>query len=187
MTLNANSRANCASKVQHFNSLASLTKHSSMSSDCSPFHKLPFGLQSFNSDSNWVTLALKSSGKQGLLLWESEGCFFASKLWKLHMREHAIFLGNMCISHLFSLGSALASIKMTTHLIRVQDKEHKILIYIHPHTHYFHYAILPSNYRKIHCLLLLEELCRSLQADGENTAYEQLGSVSGPLSLYPEM
>lgn len=76
---------------------------------------------------------------------------------------------------------------MAAHLIRVQDREHKILIYIHPHTHYFYCAILPSNYRKMHRLLLLEELCRSLQADRENTAYEQLGTVSGPLSLYPEM
>lgn len=136
-------------------------------------------------DSNWVIFALKSSGKQGLLLWGSEGCYLASKLWKLHMHKHAIFLEKMCISHLFSLGSALASIKMATHLIRVQDRGHKILIYIHPH--YFHCAILPSNYRKIHCLLLPKELCRSLQADGENTAYEQPGSVSGPLSLYPGM
>lgn len=102
---------------------------------------------------------------------------------------------------LFSLGVSLAPIKVTAHPTQVHIckrtsfLQHLTLIYIHPHfhthaTHYFQCAISPSNYRKIHCPLM-SVACRGLlvPADwmGENTAAEQPGNVSGPLSLYPGM
>ena len=181
-----------------------MKKHSCMSRDHSQFHKSHqhfFAHTTFKSDSNWVTFAPKPSGKQGLLLRGSEGLALSRASALKSCTNMQSPSRKRCILDLFSLGVSLAPIKVTAHPTQVHIckrtsfLQHLTLIYIHPHfhthaTHYFQCAISPSNYRKIHCPLM-SVACRGLlvPADwmGENTAAEQPGNVSGPLSLYPGM
>lgn len=152
-----------------------MKKHSCMSLDHRQFHKSHrlFAHQSFNSDSNWPRFALKLSGKQGLLLWGSEGwhspplsieyCTRTYTKTSLKKNTHFRFIFiRISISfhqsdHSYYSAMYKRNPAWNSHL-------HKPTF---PHTpHYFQRAISLSNYRKIHCPLM-STACRVLHAPAD--------------------